>query len=192
MKSFITLFAILLTLTVIAQETSRPLTRRIIVKTNLLSLLAQRPTVTIEKVFSKTFSTEISFVQGEFNNFLLTDHYDYNGFLVRAKKHFTKVDYGRVSPYGALYVGNLKRTIQTTGQVDNTGWFGYPSRDFSANSVRGGATLGLAYFSKSKINLDAAMSLGYGRYTRIYKTDANRNATGYLDAQVSLSVGYCF
>lgn len=168
------------------------MTKRVIVKTNLLSLVAQRPTVTIEKVFSNRFSAEVSFVQGQFNNFLLTDHYDYNGFLARAKKYFTDLEFGSLSPYVALYVGNLKRNIQTTRQVDNTGFWSYPSRDFSANSIRGGGSLGLSYISKSKIIVDGLASLGYGTYTRVYKPDVNRNSSGYLDAQVWLSVGYCF
>ncbi len=192
MRHFITLLALGLTLSAFSQETTRPLTRRIIVKTNILSLIAQRPTITVEKLFSRTFSTEVSFVQGQFNNFLFTDHYDYTGFLIRAKKHFIDLDFGNVSPYAAVYVGNLKRTIQTTGQVDNSGWFGYPSRNFSANSIRGGGSLGLTYIAKNKIIIDGLASLGYGTYTKIYKPDVNRNSSGYLDAQIWLSFGYCF
>ena len=191
-RHFIILLGLGLTVTAFSQETARPLTKRIIVKTNILSLIAQRPTITVEKAFSKTFSTEVSFVQGQFNNFLFTDHYDYNGFLVRAKKYFIDLDFGNVSPYTALYMGTLKRNIQTTGQVDNTGWFGYSSRDFSANSLRGGGSLGLSYISKNKIIIEGLASLGYGKYTKIYKPDVNRNPSGYLDAQIWLSIGYCF
>lgn len=193
MRHFIILIAFTLTISAFSQEAGRPLTKKVIVKTNLLSLLAQRPTFTIEKVFLNNFSAEVSFVQGQFNNFLFTDHYDYNGFLVRVKKHFTDLDFGRVSPYAAVYVGNLKRSIQTTGgQIGSSGWIGYPSRDFSANSVRGGGSLGLSYISKSKIVVDGLMSLGYGTYTKVYKPDLNRNSNGYLYAQVWLSIGYCF
>ena len=188
MKHFTTLCTLLLSLSAISQETTRPLTKRIIVKTNVLSLIAQRPTVTIEKVFTKTFSTEISFVQGEFNNFLFTDHYEYQGFLLRAKKYIINVDFGKISPYGAFYIGNLMRTILTTGQVDNSGYWGYPSRNFYANSIRGGFSLGIAYFSKRKINIDGLMSLGYGMYRKADRENFN----GYLDLQVWLSVGYCF
>jgi len=192
MRHAITLILLTFTMCAFAQETSRPLTKRVIVKTNVLSFLAQRPTVTIEKVFSNRFSAEVSFVQGQFNNFLFTDHYDYNGFLITAKKYFTDLEFGSLSPYAALYLGNLKRNIQTKGQVDNTGFWGYPSRDFYANSIRGGGSLGLSYFSKSNIIVDGHASLGYGTYTRIYNPDVNRNSTGYLDVQVWLSVGYCF
>lgn len=192
MRHFITLLALGLSLSAFSQKTTRPLAKRIIVKTNLLSLIAQRPTITVENFFSNTFSTELSFVQGQFNNFLATDHYDYNGFLVRAKKHFIPLDFGRVSPYAALYIGNLKRNIQTTGWVDNSGWFGYPSRNFSANSIRGGGSFGLSCITKSKIIIDGLTSLGYGKYTKIYKPDVNRNRSGYFDAQIWLSVGYCF
>jgi hypothetical protein len=183
---------IFVTTTVSAQEPIRPLTKRVFVKTNVLSLLAKRPTFSVEKAFSKTFSTEVSFVQGQFNNFLLTDHYDYKGLLIRAKKYFIGLDYGAVSPYVAVYAGNLKRHIQTTGQVDNTGFWGYPDRNFSANSIRGGGSLGFAYFTKSKFVLDGQGSLGYGRYLNIDKSDPDTYFKGYLDVQVWLSIGYCF
>jgi hypothetical protein len=193
MKHIITIIAIALTVSAFSQESRTLLTKRLIVKTNLLSLVAQRPTVTIEKVFSNRFSAEVSFVQGQFNNLLFTDHYNYNGFLLRAKKHFTDIDFGSVSPYVAVYLGSLKRNIQTAGgQIGSNGWFGYSARDFSASSVRGGGSLGLSYISKSKIIFDAVMSLGYGKYTKVYKPDVNRNSSGYLDAQVWFSIGYCF
>lgn len=192
MKHALTLIALTFTICGFSQEARKPLAKTIILKTNLLSLVAQKPTVIIEKVFSKRFSAEVSFVQGQVNNFLFTDHYDYNGFLIAAKKYFTDLEFGRLSPYAALYFGNLKRNIQTKGQVDNSGFFGYPSRDFSANSIRGGGSLGLSYISKSKIIIDTHASLGYGAYTKIHKPDLNRNSIGYLDGQVWLSVGYCF
>lgn len=180
-------------LPVFSQETAKPLTKSVIVTINVFSLVAQRPTVTLGKFFGNSFSTEISFVQGRFNNFLFTDHYDYSGFLIRAKKYFTDVRFGNLSPYAALYVGSLKRTIQTTGrQIGNNGWIGYPSRDFSANSIRGGGSLGIAYISRGKIIVDGLVSLGYGTYTKVYKPDLTRNANGYVDAQLWLSVGYCF
>ena len=190
MKHFITLFALAFALTASSQKTNKPLTKRIIVKTNVLNLVAGRPTFTIEKIFSNTFSTEISFVQGQINNFFFTDHYDYNGFLIRAKKHFTNLDYDKVSPYTALYIGNLNRTIETSGWVDNSGYFGYPSRDFSSNSIRGGASLGLSFITKNKIIIDASTSLGYGRYFTYHKPDMDFR--GYIDMQIWLSIGYCF
>ena len=186
------ILALLATAFAYAQETTKPFTKRVIIKTNVLSLIAKQPTITVEKYFSQDFSTEVSFVQGTFNNFLLTDHYSYNGFLVRAKKHLDDIEFGNVNPYAALYIGNLRRTIQTKGQVDNSGYFGYPSRDFSANSIRGGGSLGISYFSNSRIVIDGLVSLGYGRYTKAYKSETNGKSSGYLDAQVWLSIGYCF
>ena len=192
MKPFILALIVFITTSASAQELSRPLTKRVMVKTNVLSLLAKRPTISIEKAFSQTFSTEVSFVQGQFNHILFTDHYDYHGFLIRAKKHLIDLDYGIISPYVALYAGNLKRHIQTTGQVDNTGFWGYPDRDFSANSIRGGGSLGFAYVAKSKFVLDGQGSLGYGRYLSIDKSDPDTYFSGYLDVQLWLSIGYCF
>lgn len=193
MRQILTIIALTAMTSAFSQETSRPLTKRVIVKANVLSLVAQRPTITVEKVFSTGFSAEVSFVQGQFNNFLVTDHYDYNGFLIRAKKYFRVLDFGSVSPYAAIYIGNLKRNMQTTGgQIGSGGWIGYPSHNFSANSLRGGGSLGLSYIGKSKIIVDGLMSLGYGTYTKVYKPDVNHHSSGYLDAQVWLSVGYCF
>jgi hypothetical protein len=189
---FITIVITFITVPAYPQKTTRTLEKRIIVKSNILNLLAHRPTVSIEKAFSKSFSTEVSFVQGEFNNFLLTDHYDYKGFLLRAKKHFVNIRLGQVSPYTGIYIGNLKRNIQSEGYVDNTGFVSYPDRDFSANSIRGGGSLGLSYFTKSYFIFDTQSSLGYGRYLNIDKNDPNTYNMGYLDIQLWFSIGYCF
>lgn len=188
----ITTFLALITVPAKAQETPRPLGKRVIVKSNILNLLAHRPAVSIEKYFNKSFSTEVSFVQGEFNNFLLTDHYDYKGFLLRAKKHFVNIELSHVSPYAGMYAGNLKRNIQTEGYVDNTGLVSYPDRDFSANSIRGGGSFGLSYFTRNYFVFDTQSSFGYGRYINIDKNDPDTYSMGYLDIQLWLSVGYCF
>jgi hypothetical protein len=192
MRYFATLLAFMWTFSAFSQATTTPLTKKIIVKTNLMSLLANRPTITLEKVFSKTLSCEVGFVQGHVNDFLLTDHYDYNGFLIRAKKYFEDVDYGTINSYAALYIGNLKRTIQTAGHVDNTGFFSWPSRDFSANSIRAGGSVGGSYISKSRFVIDGLVSLGYGKYISYYKLNSIRDSNGYLDAQIWISIGYCF
>ena len=177
-----------------AQETTsvRPLEKRLIVKTNVLSLVAQRPTVSVEKLFSNGLSAELCFVQGQFNNILFTDHYDYSGFLLRLKKYTDNFVFGQVNPFLGTYVGNLKRNIETEGRTDNSGWFGYPSRYFSANSIRAGGTVGLTYFAKSKVVIEGLGSLGYGRYLNLDKSDPSTNGNGYLDMQVWLSVGYSF
>ncbi len=114
----------------------------------MLSLLAQKPTISAEKFFGETVSIELSFVQGEFNNLLFTDHYDYCGALARAKKYFNRPDFGMVASYGAIYAGILRRNIHTVGRTDNSGWFSYPSRDFSANSLRGGGSFGVTWIIK--------------------------------------------
>lgn len=175
-----------------AQKQTRPFKKTIIVKTNVLSFLALKPSISIEKPFTEKWSGEVSFVQGEFNNFLFTDHYDYNGFLFRLKKHFAPFEFGRLSPYVALYTGTLQRNIYTTGHTDNTGWFSLPSRNFTANSIRSGGSLGLSYISKSKIIIDGQSSLGYGRYIKLDNNNPNSFSRGYLDFQLWVSIGYCF
>lgn len=188
-KHFLLITATFFVISAFSQNFKERLTRSIIVKTNLTNLLAQRPTFTIEKPFSKTFSAEISFVQGEVNNFLFTDHYDYSGILIRARKYFTDLNYGEVSPYAAWYIGNLKRNIYSKGYVDNTGFFSYPNRNFSAASVRTGCSLGLAFIGKKKFVADGMLGLGFGKYTKYYKPDTK--SKGYFDCQIWLSIGYC-
>ncbi len=190
MRHLLLIITLFITLPALSQKLERPWAKRVIVKTNLMNLLAQSPTLTIEKPFSKKFSAEVSFVQGKVNDIFFYDHYNYNGFLVRAKQYFENLDYAKLCPYMALYIGNLKRNIQSAGDMGIFGLFGYPSRDFSANSIRTGASAGLTFVGKRKFVIDGLISLGYGRYTKYYKPE---NATkGYLDGQFWLSVGYCF
>lgn len=173
-----------------SQKLERSWAKRVIVKTNLMNLLAHSPTLTIEKPFSQQFSAEVSFVQGKVNDIFFYDHYNYSGFLVRAKQYFEKLDYAKLCPYMALYLGNLKRNIQSVGSTGNYGLFGYPSHDFSANSIRAGGSAGLTFVGKKKFVIDGLISLGYGKYTKYYKPE--KAAKGYLDGQFWLSVGYCF
>jgi hypothetical protein len=193
MYTFLTAFLFLTTLAASAQEGTRPLAKGLLVKTNVLSLLAQRPTFSFEKPLSETITAEASFVQGRFNNLLFTENYHYNGFLLRVKKYRYPLAAGAANPYAALYLGNLKRTIQTEGQsLSPNGYIGYPSRDFTSNSIRGGGSLGLCYFTKTRFFVDGQASLGYGRYLNLDKTDTDTRARGYVDAQLWLSIGYCF
>jgi hypothetical protein len=190
-RLYLTVLTVFMATAAYAQE-ARPLTKTFIVKTNLLSLLAQQPTVSVEKVFRKNVSVEGSFVQGKFNHFLLTDHYDYNGFLVRVKKYFGHPGFGQICPYAAVYSGSLQRNIQTKGQTFIPFLFAYRSRNFSANSIRAGGTFGISWFTKNRIIIDYQNSLGYGRYLHLDKNDPDTYAKGYPDIQLWLSVGYCF
>lgn len=192
MRILIITLSLFLTTFAKSQDVIKPLKKHLIIKTNVFSLIAHRPTLSAEKVFTPRFSTEASFVWGEFNNILLTDHYNYNGFLIRAKHHFSPIELGSASFYWAAYIGTLKRTISTHGQTDRSGWFGYPDRYFTANSIRGGGTLGITQFKQNKWVIDFQTSLGYGRYINIDRQNPNTYANGYLDAQLWFSIGYCF
>ena len=190
MKHLLFTLTFFFTLSAFSQDNKRPFTKTLIVKTNLLNLLAHRPTITIEKPFSNTFSAEVSFVQGEANKLFAEDyHYDYNGFLIRAKKYLDELEFGEFSSYVALYIGNLKRNIESSGQ-SLLGVEIIPSRNFSANSIRTGGSLGLTFIGKKKLVIDGLFSLGYGRYVKYYKCE--NDSKGYLDCQVWLSIGYCF
>lgn len=198
MRTVLTTLIILTTVSALGQvqgheiTSVRPLERRVIVKSNVLSLIAKRPTLSVEKLFPNRLSAELCFVQGQFNSILFTDHYNYSGFLLRLKRYKDDFNFGEVNPFLGAYLGNLARNIQTEGRTDNSGWFGYPSRYFSANSFRAGGTVGLTYFSKSKFILEGLGSLGYGRYLKLDKSAPGTNGNGYLDMQVWLSVGYTF
>ena len=174
-----------------AQKQPGSFTRSVIIKTNVLNLVALKPSISVEKPLADDLSIEGSFVQGKFNNFFFTDHYDYSGVAIRVKKYLSPVNAGNIYPYVALYTGTLRRNIQTQGHVDNTGWFGFSSRDFKSQSIRSGASLGLLYYSKNKIIIDGQSSLGYGRYINLDNNNPNTRFKGFLDIQLWLSVGYC-
>ncbi len=160
-------------------------------KTNLLSLVAQRPTITLEKSVTNKFSVEVSYVQGSFNNFLFTNEYNYNGILIKGKIYFEPIASGKVIGYGGVYLGNLKRKIESEGYVDNTGWINLPYKNLTANSIRGGGSLGVVCFSRSRFLLDVCSSLGYGKYTKILE-GSSKGKNGYLDAQLWFSIGLRF
>lgn len=190
MRFLVTAFMLLI-MTLSSAQT-RPLQKRIIVKTNLFSLIAQKPTVSIEKAITQKVSAELSFVQGRFNNFFLTDHYTYNGYLLRVKKYVSDLYLNSVNVYGGLYLGILRRVIQSEGWTTANGYVGYPSRNFSANSIRGGGSLGFCYFTKTKIIFDTQLSTGYGRYLHLDYSNPNTRSKGYPDLQIWFSIGYCF
>lgn len=193
MKKMVITFFYLLPLLLYGQEPLKPLGNRWIIKTNVLSLIAKRPTISLERTFDNSFSLEASYTQGKFKNILFTDHYEYNGFLLRGKKYFANLDHENIIPYTGIYVGNLHRSIQTSGEsLDRVGFFGYPSRQFSGHSIRGGGSFGLSYFTPSRINVDVQTSLGYGRYLNLDWSDPNTYSGGYPDMQVWASIGYCF
>lgn len=190
MRHFLTIAAFLFAVTAFSQQAAEPIKKSFIIKSNLLSLLAKKPTLSAENFFTPSFSAELSFVQGRFDDILFTDHYVYQGVLARAKKYTADVEYGSLNTYGGIYAGWLERTISSKGRTDNTGWFSIPGRNFSAQSIRAGLTLGSTYFSFSRLVIDLSGSIGYGSYTAIRHTDSTLG--GYLDMQVWFSVGYRF
>ena len=96
-----------------AQEETLLPKRSIWIKTNLLNLLAQRPTLTIEKPLSSHWSIGLSYVNGQFTRILLTDHYRYDGFTLDTKYYFNRLNYDSFSPYVSMYVGNLNRRLHS-------------------------------------------------------------------------------
>lgn len=82
MKYFILIVSFLLPALAFSQNASSSLTDRIIVKTNVLNVLANRPSITVEKIFSDYFSAEISYVNGQVRDVIYLDKYGYSGFLL--------------------------------------------------------------------------------------------------------------
>ena len=56
------------------------------VKTNIVNLVAKRPTIAIEKTFSNRYGLELAYTSGEIKNLGYRDYLHYEGFLLRAKK----------------------------------------------------------------------------------------------------------
>jgi hypothetical protein len=169
------------------QSTEKPGT--LILKTNLLNLVAKGPSVSFEHFVNQSYSLEFTYMKGEFNDVLFTDHYDYEGFLLRGKKFFNGMEKGQLSHYLGAYTGILNRNIHTVG---HEGLFGYPDRDFSAQSIRGGLSIGAEWLSKNNFVADIQTSLGYGKYINLDKSDPDTYSNGYLDTQIWISIGYNF
>lgn len=81
-----------------AQDEALISKRSIWIKTNLLNLLAYRPTLTIEKPLSSRWSLGLSYVNGQFTRILLTDHYRYDGFTLDTRYYFNRLNYDSFSP----------------------------------------------------------------------------------------------
>lgn len=178
-----------------AQEENLVPRRSIMIKTNLLNLLALRPTLTIEKPLSSHWSVGLSYVNGQFNRVLLTDHYQYDGFTIDTRYYFNELKYDSFSPYISMYVGNLNRRLRSDAKTLNepVGLFGVGARDFYGQSVRTGVNIGGQYLFTNRISLDGHVGLGYGKYYKQFdRADPTARSDGYIDANLWLSIGYCF
>ena len=111
-----------------------------VVKTNLLNLVARRPSFTIEKTFKNRYGLELSYTTGELN---WGKDYEYDGFLVRAKWYVRNIDVDEITPFLGIYAGNLNKTIlSNNAYVHPTGFLSFGNdRNFKANSIRSGLNL---------------------------------------------------
>ncbi|UKT65675.1 DUF3575 domain-containing protein [Pedobacter mucosus] len=165
----------------------------IIVKSNLLNLIAKRPSFSLEKNFSQQYGLELSYTFGEYKNLPFRDYYQYNGFLLRAKKYFKPIETKQINPFYGIYIGNLNKTVVSHGTVDNTGFVSIGSNNnFNANSIRYGGTLGLLYVPKRHFVLEALTGAGYGNYFNVDNKLNTEPPKGYFDIHFWLSVGYRF
>lgn len=176
------------------QEQVSSLRKSVLIKTNLLNLLAHRPTITIEKPLSSHWSLGLSYVTGEFNYVLFTDHYRYDGFILDTRYYIIPLQIRAFSPYVSTYVGNLNRVIRTESRSgDLLERLLVNRRDFYGKSVRFGASIGGQYLFTNRIAIDGHIGLGYGKYYQQFdKTDPSTMSDGYIDGNIWLSIGYCF
>ena len=187
-KKTLLLILILCSCAAVAQEAAG-----LIVKTNLLNLVAKRPTVSVEKTFSDLYGLEIAYTFGEIKNLGYRDYYYYDGFLLRAKKYIRPIKKHEANAFYGAYFGNLNKTIVSHGTVDNTGFFSFgQDRDFSANSLRYGGTFGLSFIPKQHFLLEGLTGLGYGNYFNVQNNLNSKTPNGYFDFQLWLSIGYSF
>ncbi|WP_412468602.1 hypothetical protein [Pedobacter sp. KLB.chiD] len=164
-----------------------------IVKTNVLNLVAKRPTLSLEKTFADLYGLEAAYTSGELTNFGYRDYYHYDGFLLRAKKYIRPVKNKEANAFYGAYFGNLNQTVVSHGKVDNTGFFSWGhDRDFKANSLRYGGTFGVSFIPGKHFLLEGITGLGYGDYYHVQNNLQNKLPGGYFDFQLWLSIGYSF
>jgi hypothetical protein len=165
----------------------------LIVKTNLLNLVAKRPTLSVEKTFSDLYGLELAYTFGEIKNLGYRDYYRYDGFLLRAKKYIRPIKNREANAFYGAYFGNLNKTVISHSSVDNTGFFSWGhDRDFKANSLRYGGTFGVSFIPKKHFLLEGLTGLGYGDYYNVQNNSRNKLPGGYFDFQLWLSIGYSF
>lgn len=160
----------------------------LIVKTNLLNLVAERPTISVEKTFAKKYGLELSYTSGEL---YIGQYYKYDGFLLRAKKYTREIKTRDAIPFYGAYVGNLSKKVEREAYYES--WlFNKNRKDFEATSIRAGGNFGVLFIPKKGFTLEGTTGLGYGRYLKTYNYAQDPLPKGYFDIQFWLSIGYYF
>lgn len=161
------------------------------VKTNLLNFLAKRPSLSIEKTFSKKYGLELSYGSGELN---WGRYYKFDGLLLRSKIYTNEIAQNNIISFYGLYLGYLNKRITADNAFeDRTGFFSFGNnRDFKASSIRAGGNVGFLFIPKKRFLMESTIGLGYGRYFNIQTYNNRKKPSAYLDFQFSLSVGYSF
>ena len=161
----------------------------IFLKTNLLNLVAKRPSFSIEKTIALKYGLELSYNTGVLN---WGRDYEYNGFLLRAKMYAYEIKQHEITPFFGIYTGNLNKTIvSNNAYVHPTGYLSFGNdRNFKANSIRSGINIGFLYIPAKRFFLETTTGIGYGKYFNIETFQGSDAPKGYLDFQLALSVGY--
>ncbi len=165
----------------------------LLIKTNVLNLVAKRPTIAVEKIFSNLYGLELAYSSGQIKNFVNLDDYQYEGFLLRAKKYIHPVKKREANAFYGAYFGSMNKRVVSHGTVDHTGFFSWGrDRDFKANSLRYGGTFGVSFIPGKHFLLEGLTGLGYGDYDHVQNNLQNKLPGGYFDFQLWLSIGYSF
>jgi len=165
----------------------------LMIKTNILNLIAKRPAIAIEQTFSDFYGLELAYTSGEIKNLGYRDYFHYEGFLLRAKKYIRPIKKREANAFYGVYFGNLDKTVVSHRSVDETGIFSWGrNRDFSAGSLRYGGTFGVSFIPGKHFLLEGLTGLGYGDYYHVHNNLKNRLPGGYFDFQLWLSIGYSF
>jgi len=165
----------------------------LLIKTNVINLVAKRPTTAVEKIFSNLYGLELAYSAGELKNLGHLDYKRYDGFLLRAKKYIQPIKKKEANAFYGAYFGNLNKRIISHSTIDNTGFFSWGSnRDFKANSIRYGGTFGVSFIPGKHFLLEGLSGMGYGDYYHVQNNLQNKLPGGYFDFQLWLSIGYSF
>ncbi|WP_316807939.1 DUF3575 domain-containing protein [Pedobacter agri] len=161
------------------------------VKTNLLSLVAKRPSFSVEKTFKQRYGLEFSYATGKLN---IGREYEYSGFLLRGKMYAYEIKKREITPFFGAYIGSLDKTIVSNNAYTHpTGFLSFGNvRNFKANSFRSGVNLGFVYIPGKRFLLETTTGFGYGKYFDVETFQGSYAPKGYFDFQLWLSVGYRF
>lgn len=159
------------------------------IKTNLLNLSLNRPSIQIEQQVNANQSFQIHFATGKANWLPFTDYYSFK--TIDAEYRFYTLNQRLngffIAPYAKWIERNIYREKTEAGPYNI---FGNDERNFTGAAIAAGARTGFQYLIKNKWSLELETGLGYGKY---YKqsdvSNPSKKSGGFLDFTFQFSVG---